>query len=303
MQRSFLSVVPALWLLLAGCTSVPKPVDSGQLVFWEVRPAAENGASAHVLGSVHFGRAALHFDPAIETALAEADVLVFEVAPDEMDPLLVQGALAELGRLPPGRSLADELPEKTWRALRMRLELAGLPPDGLAIYEPWVAMIQVIGLDMAAAGFQSEQGVEQQLLKQAGGQPSVGLETARFQLELFDGLPRKTQISMLEDALATGASKNALHIDLILEAWRVGDLDLLQRVMNPEPDDPEAQLFHERVFTARNRHMADGLAALLTEPKRYFVTVGAGHTIGDDGVPALLRARGFRVRRIPRSEP
>ena len=37
------------------------------------------------------------------------------------------------------------------------------------------------------------------------------------------------------------------------------------------------------------------ISALLDEPKTYFITVGAGHLAGPRGVPALLRAKGFKV--------
>jgi uncharacterized protein YbaP (TraB family) len=34
---------------------------------------------------------------------------------------------------------------------------------------------------------------------------------------------------------------------------------------------------------------------MLAEPHTYFITVGAGHLLGPKGVPALLRAKGYRV--------
>jgi uncharacterized protein YbaP (TraB family) len=37
------------------------------------------------------------------------------------------------------------------------------------------------------------------------------------------------------------------------------------------------------------------ITVLLDQPKTYFITVGAGHLAGPHGVPALLRAQGFKV--------
>ena len=37
------------------------------------------------------------------------------------------------------------------------------------------------------------------------------------------------------------------------------------------------------------------LTVILDQPKTYFITVGAAHLAGPDGVPALLRAKGFKI--------
>ena len=297
----------AAWV---GCATTPVPVDSGQLIFWEIlnpaldaeAPPGEEDGVVHILGSVHFGRKALDFDRAIDHALDRADVLVFEIEPGELDPSLMLEAILEMGRLPEGETLQQQLPAETWEALVERLDEAGLEPSGFNLFEPWVVMIQIIGLDVAAAGLDSAQGVETQLLnREEDPRPMLGLETARFQLELFDQLPVETQIALLDDTLRGGSDGNADSFDLILDAWEAGDDLLLSELTNPEAQDEHSRLFLERVFTARNYNMADGVAALLQEPKRYFVTIGAGHTIGETGVPELLRQRGFQVRRIPRS--
>jgi uncharacterized protein YbaP (TraB family) len=37
------------------------------------------------------------------------------------------------------------------------------------------------------------------------------------------------------------------------------------------------------------------ISAMLNENHTYFITVGAGHLAGPKGVPAMLRAKGFKV--------
>ena len=294
-----------LWLVVGalGCATLPTPVDSGLLVFWEIIPSGESPGRAHLLGSVHFGREATIFDPKIRAAFADAGVLVFEVAPGQADAAAVSELLLELGRLEPGRRLQDLLDDETWHAFASRLTQAGLSPEAMASFEPWVAMIQVIGLDLAEAGLEKQHGIEVQLLAEAEGKPTIGLETARFQLELFDGLPMDTQITLLEEALSDGGESNREGVDLILAAWKAGDTALLEHLTQAESADRHTALYQERIFTERNRNMAARLVELLDQPTHYFVTIGAGHTVGDRGVPALLRERGYRVRRVPRTNP
>ena len=286
--------------LVAGCATRPRPVETGLLMLWEVRAPGGSGGSATLLGSLHLGRSPFALDPAVTRAYREADVLVFEVAPEEMSPAAVLELLQELGQLPPGKSLRELLPPATWSALRARLDEAGVPVESVLPFEPWVALFQVMGLDLAAAGFQAEKGLERQLLAQTPGCPVLGLETVRSQLGLFDELPLSTQVEMLAQTLRAGAqSENDLQ--LMLSAWEAGDDRLLERLLAPEGSDPAMRLFHERIFTERNRNMARRLGELLQRPAHYFVTVGAGHTVGSDGIPALLRRQGFLVRRIPQS--
>ncbi len=286
--------------LLAGCVSRPEPVETGLLMLWEVQAPGGAGGSATLLGSLHLGRGRFALDPAVTRAYREADVLVFEVAPAEIGPVAVAALLQQLGQLPPGSSLEDLLPPATWSALCARLAAGGVPVESVQGFEPWVALFQVMGLDLAAAGFQAENGLERQLLAQAPGRPVLGLETVRFQLGLFDQLPLATQVDMLAQTLRGGAHSES-DLELMLAAWEAGDDRLLEMLVAPQGSDPAMRLFHERIFTERNRNMAQRLGELLQQPAHYFVTVGAGHTVGSSGIPALLRRQGFLVRRIPQS--
>jgi uncharacterized protein YbaP (TraB family) len=78
--------------------------------------------------------------------------------------------------------------------------------------------------------------------------------------------------------------------------WYRGRIDHLA---DPETSallaDPELR---EALYTARNRAWAERLVAILEGDPRPLVAVGTAHLAGDDGLPALLAARGYEVRRI-----
>ncbi|MCP5069090.1 MAG: TraB/GumN family protein [bacterium] len=288
---------------VTACATPPLPagiVDSGFLVFWEIRPPQGEEAVAHLLGSIHLGRERIDFDPAIRAELPAASMLVYEIAPGAMSQQDMAIAIFEMGRLPDDQSLENLLSTETWKALSERLEEVGLPAKAFAPFEPWVVMLQLIGLSMSAENLDTELGVEHQISRMAKDTPAIGLETPGFQIGLFDALPMDTQIYLLEDALESETETGDI-LDLLFAAWQTGDLEMLERLILPETEGPQLELFRERVFMERNRNMAEGIADLLTEPGHYFVTLGAGHTIGVDGIPSLLGKRGFRVRRIPRT--
>jgi uncharacterized protein len=49
--------------------------------------------------------------------------------------------------------------------------------------------------------------------------------------------------------------------------------------------------------------MAKKIARYRESGKRHFVIVGAGHMVGDDGIPALLEQRGLDVERVGSVSP
>jgi uncharacterized protein len=82
----------------------------------------------------------------------------------------------------------------------------------------------------------------------------------------------------------------------LAEAWRNGDFARIEaETRRGMLADPELR---EALFTGRNRAWTARIAGLLGRGERVFVAVGAAHMAGEDGVPEMLRARGFTVRRI-----
>jgi uncharacterized protein YbaP (TraB family) len=53
----------------------------------------------------------------------------------------------------------------------------------------------------------------------------------------------------------------------------------------------------DRLVYDRNARWTDQIAELLDGEDDVLVVVGAGHLVGDRGVPALLEKRGFKVDR------
>lgn len=291
--------------LLSGCASPPPtPQDTGKLVFWEIRDAG--GTRGHLLGSIHLGRDEAGFDPAIERALAGTGTLVLEVDPAELDPTLVGQLMLQKGLLTDGRTLRDVLSEETWTLLEQELEAQGLSPAHVLYTEPWVALLTLLGRTFAEAGLDPAQGVESRVLARAPPVAVVGLESAAFQLELFDALPLDQQEELLRGLLESMREEEdptLARLDRLLEAWRLGDLEALEALGMPgRGEDARTDALYDVLFTQRNRAMAERLDALLRGPGApLFVTVGALHTVGDEGLPELLRARGWSVRRVPRT--
>jgi uncharacterized protein YbaP (TraB family) len=213
--------------------------------------------------------------------------------------------LLDHARLPAGRTLRDVLPPGTWAALEDRFEdPAAL--EGLVLFEPWVVMLQLVVQRLAAQGFTPEQGVDARILAEAGERPVVGLETPEAQLRALDAMSLELQVEALGvlglgGAGAAGEPLDAAALDAI---WRRGDAEALERFAFPGlGDDAGLDAFYEAMYFERNRRMSERIAELVGSGGSYFVTVGAGHLVGAQGIPALLAEQGLHVRRVPKSAP
>jgi uncharacterized protein YbaP (TraB family) len=277
--------------------------ETGRLFFWEVESPRPDGGSAHLLGSVHFGREDFLFDPAIQEAFEASDLLVMELDPDDVTPEKMSALLDEMGRLPEGETLADVLPPELYQALADRLWKSGYSIAGLDPFKPWVAVTFLSSLAIQSDGLSEEEGVESHFLERATGKiETVGLETPRQQMALFDALPPELQQEMLRGLLEEGdAFRDAT--DAIIEAWLRGDTERVAELSSiGSQDDEGARAFQRIMYLERNRNMAAEIARRIDQGGRLFVVVGAGHMVGAGGIPALLEERGYTVRQIEKTQ-
>ena len=86
----------------------------------------------------------------------------------------------------------------------------------------------------------------------------------------------------------------------LFEAWERGDEARLEELLfRPLTEEPEFASLYERLFFERNRKMSEKLGELASDGRTRFVVLGAGHMLGDRGIPALLAGRGFEVEPLP----
>ncbi|MFO7721767.1 MAG: TraB/GumN family protein, partial [Bacteroidales bacterium] len=86
--------------------------------------------------------------------------------------------------------------------------------------------------------------------------------------------------------------------ELIEEAYRKGDLDLLDsisRMMDPYPK------YHTYMIVKRNEVMAISIDSVIRSGKAIFAACGAAHLPGDSGVIEMLRSMGYTLRPITRT--
>jgi len=284
MLMRFLTLVLAL-LLAAPAFAVP--------AMWQV----EGGKARITLyGTVHAlppGKAWL--SAAARAAFTSADTLLVEVA-NSGDPVVMAGVVQRLGVLPAPVPLASRLPADLRPQLASHMKALGLAQGSLDQFKTWLAAITILATDMQRSGLNPADGVDRALIAMAGtaGKPVVGLETAEFQLGLFDALPETEQRLILGSAIIDAGSAQD-EVRALLKAWEAGDVERIRVEFDDGSLSPELEA---ALLTRRNAAWADVLARRAAEPGGVFVAVGAAHMAGPNSLIALLQARGLTVRRV-----
>lgn len=260
------------------------------------------GNTSYLFGTVHVGQTSFYpLEPQVTRALSEAGKLVIEV--DIRDTAALQQAIVRHGIYPDGQTIAQHLSADSMKKLQLALQRAGIPLASIARMKPWMAVNMLIMDEMARSGFPIEQGIELYFLALAKTQNKTvqGLETADYQLALFDSMKGEQQEEYLKENLAELADGQAMKKGLrLITAWQGADSKALEAALLEIQNDPSTSArFMQRVMLdQRNPNMAKQIETLLKNDKTSFVAVGALHLLGNKGVPALLQQRGYQVQKL-----
>jgi uncharacterized protein YbaP (TraB family) len=88
-------------------------------------------------------------------------------------------------------------------------------------------------------------------------------------------------------------------VDLLTRAWQSGDAAGIEEVIAGSARDyPQLKPLMTKVLDERNTAMTAQIERFLQTPKSYFVAVGAGHLVGEQGILSQLQRKNFRVEQL-----
>jgi uncharacterized protein YbaP (TraB family) len=277
--------------LLALVLAVPAAAKPG---LWVVRDA---DTEVTLFGTVHaLPKGVNWLSPAITKQLGSADSVVVEAVIPE-DPSALAPVVAQLGISPGLKPIAKRLPPDVAKELMPAATAAGVPVVALDKMETWLAALTLSQQTMANIGITAGEGVEPVIMMRARAakQPIVGLETVEQQFGYLDTLPEADQVVMLVSAIEEVAVIKD-ETARMTAMWQAGDVDALAKAFAADSDGSDRLL--KVLLTDRNKRWADWIAGVMNQPGKVFIAVGAGHFGGEEGLLALLKARGLTVERI-----
>lgn len=274
----------------ASSVSASAPAAAASPLLWR----AQHGAAVmYLFGSVHVAQADVYpLDPRIESAFVQSDTLVLEVDLDDSGRQGAAARMLELATLPAGERLEGQVSPGTWQMLRARVS----DPATLELFSrlrPWFVGITLTSQALERLGFSSELGLDEHFRRRqvARGRPIVSLETVDSQLGLFGELDQQQQEELLRETLEEIPRYRELMSGAFV-AWRQGDTAELEASLLAPLRERDPMLF-AKLFSERNQVMTRRLLELLSQPRTYFVVVGAGHLVGATSIVDLLARQGI----------
>lgn len=261
-----------------------------------------DGKVSYLYGTIHVGRDGFYpLDAIASRALLDSKALVIEL--DIREDKAFQVALARHGRYPEGDTIQNHLTPATLQTMVQALARAGISLQAVQQYKPWLIANLLVGAELDKHGYQRSQAVEYALLAAAQKQDKTvrELESADYQLGLFDSLDERQQEQYLLENLADLDDGDSLkRSQALIEAWSVADAPGIRAAwQNAISGDSVSAGFMNRVLLGkRNPEMAANIERIMQQDQVAFVGVGLLHLVGDDGVPALLKRRGYQVEQL-----
>jgi uncharacterized protein YbaP (TraB family) len=278
-------------------------------------PAAGDSAPRHFLwkvtgpkgvvylfGTIHAAKADFYPLPSIiEDSFEKADTLIEEIdISDPAEAARAQRDLLEDGSYPNGETITNHLSEITRSHLTAYLKKGYLPEPAIAHMRPWLVSMLVEQVELHRMGFEPSYGLDQHFLE--GAQQShkqIGaLEDAGSQLKLLSSLSEEFQDRLLLNSLVD-TEKSQDVLDVLTRAWQSGDEAQMQELItNSVRDYPQLKPLITSLLDDRNTGMTAKIERFLQTPKTYFVAVGAGHLVGEQGILSQLRRKSFKVEQL-----
>lgn len=300
-MKRLLGPVAAL-LLLPGCGDATPASDRGAIdvealplpapAMWKV--SGEDGTlEGWLFGTIHALPDGVDWQTdALSSALKQSEALAVEIA-DLADSQTIARTFYQLALTPGQPDLVDRVSPDRKDKLAALMAEGDFDNGEFASTETWAAAITLAQL--ASVG-DSENGVDRALIADFKGGPVLELEGVRKQLGIFDTLPAAEQLDLLHAVIDEGSDLDADEPAKLMATWLSGNLDQLELENGTGMlADPELR---QALLVDRNVDWVQQLEAILPQKGPVMVAVGAAHMVGPDGLPALLREKGYTITRV-----
>ena len=263
---------------------------------WKIQSEAN---TVYVLGSLHFAKREIYpLRQEIENAFDQSDFLVVEANVNDIRKADVQ-KLVETALYPANDTLEKHLSAETYERVKKEIAGAGIPPELINKQKPWFLAMTLVALEIVKLGLDPNLGIDKYFLSKAEGKKKIlELESLDYQIDLLSGLSDKDQELFL---LYTLKDLNIMEqeLDKMIQAWTSGDTKAMESLMTRSvSEDKRLSSIFEKLIYGRNKKMASKIESFLKTKETYFVIVGAGHLVGNQGIIELLKREGYRVEQL-----
>ena len=233
--------------------------------------------------------------PLYDRVLREAGTVWFEADMQSGDPDAIRLLIQRYGS-DPDTPLSRKLTGRDLDALARQTDVARIEH-----LRPWAAALMLSVQPVLARGATIEKGADLTITRaaRADAKRVRTFETLEDQARMFAGLPQPSEVRYLTSVIHERSRGSRLRLPFqpvsLETAWQAG------RLGSGEIAAMKAEnvALYDALLRRRNLAWADTLIEEMADGSGVeLVNVGALHMLGDDGLPALMKARGFKVERV-----
>lgn len=269
----------------------------GKNFLWRV---TSDTTTVYLLGSIHVAQMELYpLNNTILDTFKRAKYLVVEADIKNMNDEKMNEVTKSKGSLSDTQTLRDVISDKLYRQTVTRATMYRYPTEKINMMKPWLAGITLNLIQVYRLGYDSQYGIDLFFLNEAGyDKEIIELESPIFQIDLLNNLSVDEQELFLEMMLVPDA-KARFQYKSLYKYWKSGNVLKLEKYIHSTFTKKEAYLsIYNKLIVERNRTMSAKIAEFLKTYDVYFIVVGAGHLVGNDGIPALLKAKNFTIKQL-----
>ena len=261
---------------------------------WRVSDA---DSEIYLFGSVHVLKPTTEWRTGtLDDALTRANEIYFELPMTAEAQAASQSLIPQFGLNQPGQPLRGMLSTKENEQLVRVAGQYGLPAAQLDPLQPWLVSVTLSMMALQGQGYNPMSGVELTLAGEIDDSRERFFETYADQFGFFAGLSRDIQVDFLTVTMEQ-IEENPTALDELVDAWAAGDVSTLDQIFHDGMRETDQEVYDVLILN-RNVNWANQIETLMSGSGSAVIVVGAGHLVGENGVPNMLTERGYSVERV-----
>ena len=233
-----------------------------------------------------------------EKAYQAAEQIVFEADPGQLNSPQMQQLIARKAFYLDGTTLEQVLHPTTYQLLQDHCQRRNLQLSAFAHLKPAMASLTLLAIELQRQGI-DQGGVDLHFYQRAvaDGKGRGALETFEPQLEFMLNMAEGREDRFMQHSIGELERLDEVFEGLIA-AWRKGNDENIAKLVTDDFKEQFPEIYRI-LFSARNASWMPFLETYIASQETELVLVGVGHLVGDDGLVAELRKRGYRVEKLP----
>jgi len=292
-----LFVIFSVAILLSSSVYIQEGDSQSQKNFlWRVQSKTN---TIYVLGSLHLTKKEIYpLNPKIEKAFDQSEFLVVEANVNDIKKIDIQ-KLMERALYTPPDTLEKHISPETYDDVKKEMSRLGIPLELIRKQKPWFLSMTLVSLELIKLGLDPNLGVDKYFLSKAEGKKKIlELESLDYQIDLLSNFSDKDQELFLLWTLKDLTIMEQ-EVNKLTQAWTMGDTKGMETILTRGiSEDKRLSSIFEKLIYERNRKMVLKIEEFLKTKETYFVIVGAGHLVGDQGIIEILQGRGYSVEQL-----